>query len=133
MQTWSLMASSVFSPMPLTSVSPSTDSKGPDDSLWSTIFWAFEGPMPLSVCSSAALAVFMLTLPDAAAPACADVPTACDAPSEACAESACAALGTNTCSPSCRTRARFMLEDDASSVIPPAACTASATRDPSST
>lgn len=54
--------SNVFSPIPGTSVSWSTEVKGPFSSRWRMIASALEGPMPLSCCSSSEEAVLTLTV-----------------------------------------------------------------------
>lgn len=51
--------SSVFAPIPLTSVNCSIDSKAPFCSLYSKIDLAFEGPMPGTVNSSGSEAVLI--------------------------------------------------------------------------
>lgn len=59
----SLILASFFSPIPDTRIRSSTEAKAPFFVRSSIIDWAMEGPMPESVCSSAALAVLMLTRP----------------------------------------------------------------------
>lgn len=63
-QMQSLILASFFSPIPDTRIRSSTEAKAPFCVRSSIIDWAIEGPMPESVCSSAALAVLMFTSPD---------------------------------------------------------------------
>ena len=62
-QIQSLILASFFSPIPDTRIRSSTEAKAPFFVRSSIIDWAMEGPMPESVCSSAALAVLMFTRP----------------------------------------------------------------------
>ena len=62
-QMQSLILASFFSPIPDTRIRSSTEAKAPFFVRSSIIDCAMEGPMPESVCSSAALAVLIFTRP----------------------------------------------------------------------
>ena len=105
----------------------STEANGPLLSRSATMRCAVAGPMPGSVSSSATPALLRFTLPEGAAPA---APAAASDAPDAAACCASSGVGTATCSPSFRRRARLRASDAAPSENPPAACTASATRAP---